>query len=285
MILISGATGHLGKAVVDQLLARGALGQFAILVRNEEKAKPFVDQGIEVRIADFDHPKTLDQAFSGIDKFLFISTMSMERGAQQSEVVKAATVAGMRHIFYTGLAIRDIAHSHTRDLMQSHFDTEEHIRNSGIKFTFFRNTIYAESLNQILGPAALENGIYLPSGTGKTPYATRTEMGEAIANALLGQGHEGKTYTITGLKSWSFDDIAKTLGQQTGRTLPYVNISAQDLETRLKAAGLPDFAIWLTLNTIQDIKEGQYDIPSNDLETLLGRDPKDLPAMLSEIFA
>lgn len=285
MILVSGATGQLGSAVVAQLLRSGAKGRFAVLARDAAKAKIWSDQGIEVRIADFDALGTLPEAFKGIDKFLFVSTMSMERGAQQKAVVDAAAKAGVRHIFYTGLAIRDIATSGVRDLMQSHFETEDHIRASGMTFTFLRNGMYAEALLQILGPNALTQGVFLPGGTGKVPYASRPEMGEAAANALLGTGHEGRTYSLTAPESWSYAQIAAGLSQLTGRPLPYHDIPPQALAEGLKAAGLPDFVIWLTQGTLQDIREGQYDIPSRDLETLLGRAPKGLEVMLSDLFA
>lgn len=283
MILVSGATGQLGGEVIRQLLRKGAKGRFAVLARDAAKAAQWSDQGIEVRIADFDQPESLAAAFAGIDIFLFISTMSTERGPQQAGVVRAAALAGIRHIFYTGLAIRDITRSAVRSLMQSHFETETLIRDSGMGYTFLRNTIYADALPQIAGPDLRRDGIFLPAGSGRVPYAARAEMGEAIANALLSEGHEGKTYTLTGPEAWSFSAIAETLSRQSGRSLAYVEITGEDLARRLRAAGLPEFVIWLTSGTLSDIRDGQYDLASDDLQTLLGRRPKDLDALLSEL--
>lgn len=285
MILVSGATGQLGKEVVTQLLNKGAKGKFAVLARDAGKAKFWADQGIEVRIADFDQPDSLVNAFAGIETFLFISTMSMDRGTQQIAVVDAAAKAGVGHIFYTGLAIRDITTSAVRDVMQSHFDTEDHIRRSGMKFTFLRNTMYAEALLQILGPNVLNDGIFLSGGTGAVPYASRAELGEATANALLGGNHDGKTYDMTGASSWSYADIAAGLSRLTGNALPYVDIPEAALADGLKAAGLPDFVIWLTLGTVKDIRDGQYDLASDAMAKLLGREPKDLDATLNDLFA
>ncbi len=285
MILIGGATGQLGKAVVGQLLARGAKGRFAVLARDPEKAKPYTDQGIELRVADFDAPDSLAPAFAGIDQFLFISTMSQDRTGQQRRVVDAAAAAGVKHITYTGLAIKDITTSGVRDLMASHFETEDHIRASGMAWTFLRNTMYAEATPQIAGPDALTSGINLPGGTGRVPYALREEMGEAAANVLLGRGHIGKTYDITGNDGWSYADIAAALSRLTGRKLDYRDIPEADLRDALRAAGMPDFPIWLTLGTLQDIREGQYDLPARNLETLLGRPPAGLDEMLRRVFA
>lgn len=285
MILIGGSTGQLGKEAVAQLLRRKAKGQFAVLARDPQKAKIYADQGIEVRLGDFDTPESLGPAFAGISRFLFISTMSQDRGAQQSRVVDAAGAAGIGHIVYTGLAIRDIATSAVRDLMVSHFETEDRIRASGMQWTVLRNSMYAEAIAQIAGPKALTDGISLPGGAGRVPYALRAEMGEAAANLLLGEGHEGKTYNITGSGAWSYAGIAAGLSRLTGRAIGYQDIPEEALAAGMRAAGIPDFVIWLTLGTIRDIRDGQYDIASRDLEILLGRAPKSLDQMLASVFA
>lgn len=284
MILIGGATGQLGREVVRQLSPQSGKNRFALLARDTAKAKLYQDQGVEVRLADFDAPASLPTAFAGIDHFLFISTMSQDRGPQQIAVVDAAAAAGVRHIIYTGLAIRDISASAVRDLMNSHFETEDRIRASGMEWTFLRNTMYAEAIAQIAGPNALSDGIFLPAGNGRVPYALRAEMGEAAANILLQDGHQGKTYNITGNDNLSYADIAAGLSTLFGKALPYHDIPEDTLREGLRAAGMPEFVIWLTLGTLQDIREGQYDIHSRDLETLLGRTPASPDIILRSVF-
>lgn len=278
MILVTGATGHLGRAVVQQLLKSGAKGQFAVLARDPAKATPYANQGIEVRIADFDSPETLATAFAGIDTLLLVSTLSLDRAAQQKIVVDAAARAGVAHIVYTGLAIRDIGSSAVRNIMLSHFETEDHIRQSGMAYTFVRNTMYADAIPIIAGPDALSKGIFLPAGEGRVPYALREELGEAIANVLLQSGHEGRIYNLTAPTAWSYGDIAQTLG------VPYTDIAPYTLHKGLTASGLPDFMVDLTLGTLQDIRNGQYDIPSDDLTTLLDRPPLGLADLLPRVF-
>ncbi len=283
-MLIAGATGQLGRAVVAQLLRRDAKGSFAVLARDAAKAKPLADQGIEVRIADFDQPETLKGAFRGIARFLFVSTMSTDRAPQQLRVVDAAAAAGVKHIVYTGLAIKDIQTSGVRDLMLSHFQTEAHIQASGMQWTFLRNTMYAEAIRQIAGPNALNHGIVLSAGDGRVPYALRAEMGEATANLMLQEGHVGKTYDLTGAASISYAEIAEGLSRLVGRNLPYFDIPESALRVMLREAGMPEFPIWLTLGTLEDIRAGQYDLVSRDLESLLGRRPNSLDSMLESIF-
>ncbi len=285
MILIGGATGQLGQAVVAQLVQQGAKGRFAVLARDAAKAKSYASQGIEVRLADYDAPESLASALAGIDQFLFISTMSQNRAEQQRHVVDAAAAAGVQHVVYTGLAIRHIATSGVNALMASHFETEDRIRASGMAWTFLRNTMYAEAIPQIAGSAALTQGIFLSAGSGRVPYALRAELGEAAANLLLQGNHVGKTYDITGDSGWSYGDIAAALSRLTGRDLAYHDIPEASLREGLRAAGMPDFPIWLTLGTLQDIKAGQYDLGSDALATLLGRAPSSLDEMLRVVFA
>lgn len=283
MILVAGATGNLGREAVKHL-TRQSTSEFAILARDPAKAEPFARQGIEVRIGDYDRPESLAQAFEGIDKLLFISTMAMNRAEQQKRVVDVAAEAGIRHIVYTGLAIRDIETSGVRDLMISHFETEEHIKDSSLAYTFLRNTMYAEALPIIIGSALNEGVIALSGGSGRAPYASRADMGEAAANVLLQPGHEGRTYQITGQEGWSYGAIAEALSNQRGRQFRYYDLKPDAYKGFLTSLGLPDFAIYLTLGTIEDIKDGQYDIASDDLTKLLGRPPTVLPMLLKKLF-
>lgn len=284
MILVSGATGQLGQSVVNHLLKRGAKGRFAVLARDLVKAKQYADQGIEIRHGDFDNPDSLTTAFADVERFLFVSTLSQNRGAQQTAVVAAARRAGIKHIVYTGLGIRNIATSAVQSLMGSHFETEDRIRESGMAWTFLRNTMYVEAIPQIVGGGALSTGIALSGGDGRVPYALRDEMGEAAANVLLSGHHSGKTYTLTGGTAWSYGDLAAALSGITGRQLGYQDIEQDDFRLQLIAMGLPDFMVWLTMGTVQDIRDGQYDIATRDLEHLLGRPPAALDAMLRSVF-
>lgn len=283
MLLITGATGQLGAAVVQQLMHHKAT-DWGIFARDAAKARRYTDQGITARIGDFDLPDSLPTAFAGVHKLLLISSRSMERTAQQKRVVDAAVAAGVQHIVYTGLAIQNIASSQVNDLMQSHFDTENHILASGVAYTFLRNTMYAEALPEIIGPAWQQHGIHLPGGQGKVPYALRREMGEATANLLLQSGHEGQTYDITGPAGYSYQQVATALSELTGHAVPYHDADPEAFAQQLTALGLPPFLVHLTLGTVLDIKNQQYELHSDTLRTLLGREPAGLKEMVKEVF-
>jgi NAD(P)H dehydrogenase (quinone) len=284
MILITGATGQLGHAVVEQLHPQSTPGAFAVMARDPAKAQGYRERGIAVRQGDFDDPASLAQAFAGVHKLLLISSRSMDRAAQQMRVVDVAKAAGVQHIVYTGLSIQNIETSHVKALMQSHFETEDHIRASGMAYTFVRNTMYADALPEIVGPQWRTLGLALPGGLGKVPYALRREMGEATANLLLQEGHAGKTYDFVGSHGYSYRDVADALATLTGQPVPYTDLEPQAFEQALNSAGLPDFLAYLTMGTVLDVKARQYETQDDALQQLLGRAPADLPHMLREVF-
>ncbi len=284
MILVTGATGQLGSSVISQLNKVSSKDQFAIFARDEKKAIKYKEQGIEVRLGDFNQISSLGHAFEGITKLLLISTMEFNRFEQHKNVIDAAKIAGVKHIIYTGLAIQDIETSNVKDLMQSHFDTEKYIQASGLDFTFVRNTMYTDAIPQIIGEAVFDTGIYLSGGDGKVPYALRREMGEAIANILVQDNHENKTYNITGDIAYSYADIAQTLGELSHKKIDYIDLDETVYEQFLIDLHLPEFLVYLTKGTVVDIKQHQYEVNNSDLKTLLGRPPLDLKSALKELY-
>lgn len=284
MILVTGATGHLGSAVINQLLTRITTDQFAGMARSEEKAQALLTKGVPVRIGDLDEVSSLEKAFDGVEKLLLISTVSHERAAQQKAVIEAAKKAGIHHIVYTGVAINDVSTAATRFIMESHFQTEDALRESGLTYTFLRNSLYADVIPMYVGNDVLETGIYFPAGKGKSPYALRREMGEAAANVLLQSGHENKTYDITGSELYSFTDVARALSDLSGKLVPYMDANEGEYLEKLKQYGRPAFLTSILPAFAQDIKHRQFDIVADDLSNLLGRKPIALKEALKEIY-
>lgn len=284
MILVTGATGNLGLNVIDQLLKVTTPDKFIALARNDDKASSLKNKGVTVRIGNFDEPTSLETAFVGVEKLLLISTMEQNRYQQHQNVVDAALKAGVQHIVYTGLAIQDIQTSHVKDLMMSHFQTENYIKEKGLNYTFLRNTMYADAIPLITGKEVTKRGIFLTGGNGRVPYALRREMGEATANLLLQNGHENKIYDITGSNFYSYQDIVNELTDITGIKVPYIDADATSFYHVLKEDGVPDFPLYLLSGTVADIKNHQYELESDIMETLLGRSTAPLSEMLKEVY-
>ncbi len=284
MILITGATGHLGSATIEHLLKNTATNSIVAFARNENKAKHLKEKGIEVRIGTFDDTAALDRAMQGIEKVLLISGADPNRLQQHKNVVDAAKKAGVKHIAYTGITMKDINASSLKNFMESHFQTEDYIRESRLTYTFLRNAQYTEVIPMFTGERVFETGIHLPAGNGTSAFALRREMGEAAANVLLQNGHENKTYEITGSELYSYTDVAQILSELSGKKIAYTDVEATAFQEQLKQLGIPEFVILLTVGFATDNKNKQFEIATNDLEKLLGRKPTSLKDGLKEVY-
>lgn len=284
MILVTGATGQLGGAVIKQLLTKTSSSNIVAFARDIEKASTLVDQGIEVRIGTFDDVASLDKAMVGIEKVLIISTVDQNRFEQHKNVVDAAVKAGVNRVFYTGVAMENERTSVIRELMESHAQTDEYIRASGLKYTLLHNSLYMDVIPMFVGEGVLNTGVILPAGEGRVPFVLRREIGEAAANALLEDRPENVEYDIAHSSMYSFADVAQALSELSGKEVPYINAEREAFEAQLKSFGVPDFAVWMTSGFATDIKNHQYEQRKADVGHLLGRTPTDLKLGLKELF-
>jgi NAD(P)H dehydrogenase (quinone) len=284
-ILITGATGHLGAAVVDQLVKRSEINDIVALARDENKANSLKEKGIEIRLGTFDNPEALERAMTGIEKVLLISTTDPNRYQQHKNVVDAAKKAGVKFIAYTGASIKDLDSTAAKSHLVSHFQTEDYIKQSGLTYVFFRNNIYADMLPVYVGNNVFESGIYLPAGDGKLPFALRREMGEAIANVIVqSDEHQNKTFNITNNELYSFDDVAKILSALSGKTVSYKSADPNKFTEALKDKNVPEHVIEILTAFVTDFKNHQYETVTDDLEKLLGRKPATLKEALKELL-
>lgn len=285
MILITGATGNLGKATVEFLSKKIPSESIAVLVRDENKASDLKALGVDVRTGDYHDKDSLVKAFEGVEKLLLISSNDFnDRLGQQKNAVDAAKEAGVKHILYTGVSMQNFEYSALKQIMGDHFDTEKHILESGLTYTFLRDNLYADVLPMFIGEHVFETGIHFPAGEGKVPFSLRIEMAEAFANVLSSEGHENKIYEISNSESYSFQDVANALSAHTGKTVAYHTVSADEFAKALSGAGVPEAMIGFSLAFATGAKDGDFDIPNNHLEQLLGRKPSSLDEAIREIY-
>ncbi|WP_461637160.1 SDR family oxidoreductase [Labilibaculum euxinus] len=284
-ILVTGATGHLGNIVVENLLKKVSAGQISILVRDESKAQALKAKGVTVNIGSYQDIHSLNNAMKGIDKVLLISSSDFnDRISQHKNVVDAAKQAGVKHILYTGVTLKDIAASPLQPLLQDHFQTEDYIKASGLSFTFLQNSLYAEVIPMFVGEDVLKTGIFFPAGEGKVPFAVRKDLGEAIAIILAGEGHENKTYHLTASKTYSFADIAAELTTLSGKKVNYTSPEDDAFEDMLKQFGLPEEIVLMSVLFAKGIKNNDFNMADGTLESILGREQTDLRMFLKEAF-
>ena len=285
MILITGATGHLGTAVIEQLLKKTSADKIAAFVRDANKASDLKEKGIDIRVGNYDDTDSLDKAMRSVEKVLLISGGDAENGLEQHHnVVDAAKKAGVQCIAYTSRNLKD-RNTLVNDLMKRHFQTEDYIKESGLNYVIFRNALYMDVIPQFVGgEKVFETGIHLPAGSGKVAYALRSEMGEAMANVLADEDCTDKIYQFTGNKQCNFGDVAAVLTELSGREVHYTDVEKSTFETQMKQRGTPEPVVEKVVGFITDIKNGQEEEVTSGLETLLGRKLVSLNEGLKTLF-
>ncbi len=284
MILITGATGQLGGAVINQLLQLLPANEIAALVRDEQKSKGLKEKGIDIRIGNYDNMNSLDMAMLGINSVLLIAgTDEDNRVRQHQQIVDAAKKAGVKNIAYTSRTLKDRT-TMANKLMEGHFKSEDYILGSGLNYIIFRNVLYMDTIPAFGGPNVLDIGINLPAGNGKVAFALRSEMGEAIANVLAEGSYDNDFYHLTGNESYSFGDVAEALSQLTNKEIKYFPADLDFFTAKMKERGVTEGQIERAIGFMTDIKNGQEDEISPDLENLLGRKPVNIREGLKLVF-
>ncbi|HEY4208581.1 MAG TPA: SDR family oxidoreductase [Puia sp.] len=288
MILVTGATGPLGSAIVSSLLKTTPASSIAVLVRDAAKVKDLAARGVEIRVGEYDKYDSLIKAFTGIDQLLFVSGNDVvNRSAQQANVVAAAKQAGVRQVVYTSFQRKnETASSPIAFVAKAHLETEEALKASGMTYTILNHNIYADMIPIFIGGKVLEAGtIFLPAGNGKVAYALRTDMAEAAANILSGKGHENKTYEITGSAALSYGEIAEIISEVSGKKISYVSPTQEVFREEMTKAGVPDHYIGLFAGFSEAARQKEFDHVDPMLEKLLGRRPVSVREYLKGIYS
>lgn len=234
MIAVTGATGRLGRLVIDLLKKQVSPSEIVALARTPAQATHL---GVAVREADYDRPETLAPALEGVDTLLLISASEVgKRSAQHARVIEAAKRAGVKWIVYTSLLHADRSPLNLRD---EHLATEEALKRSGVPYTILRNGWYAENYTGSIA-GALAGGAFLGSaGGGRISAAARVDYARAAVAVLTGHGHQGKTYELAGDESWTLTDLAAEISRQSGKTIPYKDLPEAEYAAALENFGLP----------------------------------------------
>jgi NAD(P)H dehydrogenase (quinone) len=288
-ILVTGATGHLGKAVTESLLKKTDAVNISILVRDAEKAAAFKAAGVNVKIGDYNDYASLVMAFKGIDKVYMVSGNDLaNRIPQHDNVINAAKEAGVKHIVYTSYQRKNETDTSPIAFVgNGHLNTEQKLKDSGLTYTILQHGIYADMIPIFAGEHLLENKtIYLPAGDGKTTYVVRTDFGEAGANVLLDETgkYDNKSIEMGGAEGLSWGDVAKLISGITGGEIAYVSPSNEEFAATLTKAHVPAEYIGLFIGFSNAAKEGEFENVTDNLQAILGREPETVDAYLKTIY-
>lgn len=269
MIVVTGATGKLGRHVVEGLLKKVPAGRIAVAVRDPKKAADLAARGIEVRAADYARPESLSTAFAGAGKVLLISSSELgQRQAQHEAVVSAAKGAGVRLLAYTSLLHADTAKI---SLAAEHRATEAAIRASGLPYVFLRNGWYLENYTENLAPALQHGAILGSAGEGRVAAAIRADYAAAAVEALTGEGHAGRAYELAGDEAFTMAFLAAEVARQCGKAVVYRNLPEKEYAAALAGFGLPRAVAEMLADADVALERGELDDASGDLGRLIGR--------------
>lgn len=279
MIVVTGATGQLGRLVIASLLKKTAASNIIAAVRNPEKAQDLASLGVQVRLADYNQPQSWDSALQGANKVLLISSNEIgQRAEQHRAVINAAKHAGVQLLAYTSVLHADTS---VLGLASEHRQTEADLKASGIPYTLLRNGWYTE--NYAAGiPAALSlNAVYGCAGDGRISSASRADYAEAAAVVLTSNHQAGKIYELAGDEAYTLNEFAAELSRQSGKAIGYVNLPETAYKQALLGAGLPEFLAELLANSDTGVSKGALFDEGGQLGTLIGRKTATLSSVIA----
>ncbi|MER5524103.1 SDR family oxidoreductase [Streptomyces sp. NPDC002677] len=278
-IVVTGATGHLGRHVVTQLLEKVPAEQITAVVRDKAKAADFAARGVNIAVADYNSPETFDSLFAPGDKVLLISGNEFDKGRPQQHkvVIDAAKAAGVALLAYTSAP-----GGMTASLVDDHRATEELLLASGLPYTLLRNGWYHENYTENLAPVLEHNAVVAAAGEGRVSSASRADYAAAAVAVLTGEGHENQTYELGGDVAWSFDEYAAEIARQTGKEIAYNSVPGGVLQSILTGAGLPEAFATILVGVDASIAKGELVVDSGDLSRLAGRPTSPISEALAD---
>lgn len=282
-LLVTGASGHLGRLVIKHLIESNGVDPSRIVAasRDPSKLADLAAKGVNTVAADFEKPETLEKAFAGVGRLLLISTDALgpggQRLAQHTAAVNAAKAAGVGHIIYTSMPN---AEDSLVTFAPDHLGTEQAIKASGIGYSILRNSWYMENLFGSLSNAVASGHWYTASGQGKTPHIAREDLARAAAAVLASNDTSSSTVTLTGSELFTVEQIASLASEITGKPISVVHVPDEGLAQGLTAAGLPEFIIPMVVSFDANTRAGKFDIITDSFTKLTGKTPVKLKAFL-----
>jgi len=279
-LLITGATGHLGRLVVEQLLAAGVpAGDIIATGRATEKIKDLADRGVQVRAVDFGDQAAVRAAVADADRVLLVSALDPGgRVAQHGAVIDAARAAGVSLLAYTSIVNAETA---TIRLAEDHQATERLLRDSGVPHVLLRNGWYHENYTDRL-PAFLAQGVIPGSaGEGRISAAARADYAAAAVRVLTTDGHAGQAYELGGGQPFTLAQLAAEISAQSGKEIQYADLPEAEYASALKAHGMPDEFAIMVAETDVAAAHGALHTASGDLAALTGRPATTLSAAVA----
>ncbi|WP_172292587.1 NAD(P)H-binding protein [Pseudoruegeria sp. HB172150] len=283
MITVTGATGQLGRAIVEALATRLPTTAITASCRDPGKAEDLTATGIQVRQADYDDPESLRRAFDGAEQVLLVSSNAAARGgdplAHHRTAIEAARAAKVRRIVYT--SHMGASASSAFPPMHDHHATEEMLRDSGLAWTALRNGFYAASSLTVMAEAFDTGHLEAPQD-GTISWTAHADLAEAAATILVEEGRfDGPTPPLTGSEALSFTDLA-AIATDLGRAIRRETLSDEGFHARIVARGVPEHAAKIALGMHIASRNGEFATTDPTLANLIDRPPISMRSLIAE---
>lgn len=280
MIIVTGANGQLGRAIVERLLERLPAAQLGVSVRNPQEASGLLERGVRVRPGDFADAASLRHAFEGAEQVLIVSAATTGELAlrQHRTAIEAAQAAGARRILYT--SHMGASPTSAFSPMPDHAATEAMLQACGVPFTALRNGFYAASGRMLMGQAFATGKLVAPED-GPVSWTAHADLAEAAAIVLAERRFEGRTPPLTGSQSLTLADLAAVASELTGRPITRVTVSDDEYRASLVAHGVPGSQADMLVGLFVASRRGEFAAVDPTLERLLGRPPRTLREVLA----
>jgi NAD(P)H dehydrogenase (quinone) len=269
-IVVTGATGQLGRHVVEALLERGVPAQDIVATgRSIDKLADFAAQGVQVRAIDYSDSASVSAALRGARRVLLVSGSEVgQRVEQHRTVIEAAKAEGVELLAYTSIANADTT---GMKLAAEHKATEDILRESGVPFVLLRNGWYLENYTEQLPGTLAQGALAGSAGDGKVSGAARVDYAHAAGAVLVAEGQAGKVYELGGDEAFTMADLAAEITAVTGKEITYNNLPAEDYAGLLKGVGIPEAFADILADSDLGIARGDLLVSTGDLRTLIGR--------------
>jgi NAD(P)H dehydrogenase (quinone) len=281
-LLVTGASGHLGRRVVELLLEANA-GRIVAVTRNPDKIADFGLRGVIVRKANFEEPATLPDAFAGADRMLMISTDAIDKPGrrlqQHRNAVEAAARGGVKHIVYTSMPNPDVS---PVIFAPDHLGTEQAIAGSGMTYTILRDNWWIDYQVPALTQAVASGQLFSAAGDGGAAYVTREDCARTAVAVLSSTDTTKRTLNVTGATVVGSAELARIVSGITGRPVQYVPVTPEERKQQFIAAGIPAMFAEILVSSQIAMAQGKMGPPSTTVQDLLGRAPTSVAEFLSE---
>lgn len=269
LIAVTGATGHLGGFVIEKLLESRSAASLVALVRDQKKAEHLAAKGVQVRVASYEDRAALESGLTGVETLLLVSGSEVgQRVPQHVNVIDAARTAGVGRVVYTSAP-----KATTSELVVAaeHKATEEYLAASGLDYTILRNGWYTENYLPQVATARQTGTVVAAVGDGRVASASRADYADGAAAVLVGAGHSGRVYELSGDHAWDYDELAATIGQIIGEPVTYQRVDGPTLVEMLTGTGMPEEVARLMAALDANIADGLLAGATGELSALIGR--------------